>query len=159
MLLKYFDFASVSSVSSVSMIFKGTNMTPKQLQIHKSLITQVHTSTRYKNYYKENRGAYEEMLYNAFGKRSSKALHVTELIQLVSYLNMQTDTLPMFQHKSCTPSQAWKITTLWEQKARDKSEHALLSFCKRITKRECESIATLRVDEAKNILIALQKLQ
>ncbi|MBN1839759.1 MAG: DUF1018 domain-containing protein [Campylobacterales bacterium] len=134
-------------------------MTPKQLKTHKSLITQVHTSTRYKNYYKENRDAYEEMLYNAFGKRSSKALHVTELIQLVSYLNMQTDALPVFQFKCCTPSQAWKITTLWEQKARDKSVLALLSFCKRITKRECESIATLRVDEAKNILIALQKLQ
>ena len=134
-------------------------MTPKQLQIHKSLITQVHTSTRYKNYYRENRDAYEEMLYTSFGKRSSKALHVTELIQLVSYLNMREGTLPVFQHKSCTPSQAWKIMSLWEQKARDKSEHALLSFCKRITKRECESIATLRVDEAKNILIALQKLQ
>lgn len=134
-------------------------MTSKQQQTHKSLITQVHTSMRYKNYYKENRDAYEEMLYNAFGKRSSKALHVTELIQLVSYLNMQADALPVFQFKCCTPSQAWKITTLWEQKARDKSEQSLLSFCKRITKRECESIATLRVDEAKNILIALQKLQ
>ncbi|WP_432416370.1 phage protein GemA/Gp16 family protein [Sulfurospirillum cavolei] len=99
------------------------------------------------------------MYHKLLTDHSSKALHVTELIQLVSYLNMQTDTLPVFQHKCCTPSQAWKITTMWEQKARDKSEHALLSFCKRITKRECESIASLRVDEAKNILIALQKLQ
>lgn len=134
-------------------------MTPKQQQTHKSLITQVHTSTRYKNYYKDNREAYEELLYNAFGKRSSKALHVTELIKLVSYLNMQTDALPVFTPKHCTASQAWKITTLWEQKARDKSEHALLSFCKRIVKRECESIATLSVDEAKKVLIALQRLQ
>lgn len=134
-------------------------MTLKQQKIHKSLITQVHTSTRYKNYYKENRTVYEEILYGAFSKRSSKALHVTELIQLVSYLNMQTDTLPVFQHKRCTPSQAWKITTMWEQKARDKSERALLSFCKRITKRECESTETLSIDEAKKVLIALQKLQ
>jgi hypothetical protein len=134
-------------------------MTPKQLKTHKSLIVQVHTSPRYKNYYKDNREAYEELLYNAFGKRSSKALHVTELIQLVSYLNMQTDALPVFTPKHCTPSQAWKIMSLWEQKARDKSEQALLNFCKRIVKRECESTATLSVDEAKKVLIALQKLQ
>jgi len=134
-------------------------MTPKQQRIQKSLITQVHTSPRYKNYYKDNREAYEEMLYNAFGKRSSKTLHVTELIKLVSYLNMQTDALPIFTPKHCTPSQAWKITALWQEKARDKSEQALLNFCKRIVKRECESIATLRVDEAKKVLIALQNLQ
>lgn len=134
-------------------------MTSKQQQTHKSLITQVHTSPRYKNYYKDNRKAYEEMLFNAFGKRSSKALHVTELIKLVSYLNMQEGVLPVFVHKYCTPSQAWKITALWQEKARDKSEHAMLSFCRRIIKRECESIPKIRVDEAKKVLIALQKLQ
>lgn len=134
-------------------------MTPKQQQMHKHLIQQVHLSQRYQSYFKEHRDEYKELLLDTFGKQSSKDLSVASLILLVDYLNYKRDALPQFVTKRCSNAQVWKIKTMWEQKARDKSEKALLSFCKRITKRECESLATLRVDEAKNILIALQKLQ
>lgn len=134
-------------------------MTQKQKNAHASLIKQVHTSIRYQNYYRNEREEYVEMLNGAFGKDSSVALSVSELITLVDYLNMKRDTLPTFTPKQSTSAQVWKIMQLWEAKARDKSDAALLSFCKRIIKKEYETPNQMEFNEAQKVILALEKMK
>lgn len=134
-------------------------MTQKQKNAHASLIKQVHTSIRYQNYYRNEREEYVEMLKGAFGKDSSVALSVSELIMLVDYLNMKRDTLPTFTPKQSTSAQVWKIMQLWEAKARDKSDTALLSFCKRIIKKEYETPNQMEFNEAQKVILALEKMK
>lgn len=134
-------------------------MTQRQKDAHASLIKQVHTSIRYQNYYRNEREEYVKMLKGAFGKDSSVALSVSELIMLVDYLNMKRDTLPTFTPKQSTSAQVWKIMQLWEAKARDKSDAALLSFCKRIIKKEYETPNQMEFNEAQKVILALEKMK
>lgn len=134
-------------------------MTQRQKNAHSSLIKQVHTSIRYQNYYRNEREEYVEMLKGSFGKDSSVALSVSELIILVDYLNMKRDTLPTFTPKQSTSAQVWKIMQLWEAKARDKSDTALLSFCKRIIKKEYETPNQMEFNEAQKVILALEKMK
>lgn len=134
-------------------------MTPKQKNAHAALIKQVHTSIRYQNYYRNEREEYVEMLTGAFGKDSSVALSVSELITLVDYLNMRRDALPTFTPKQSTSAQIWKIMQTWDKKARDKSDTALLSFCKRIIKKEYETPNQMEFDEAQKVILALEKMK
>lgn len=134
-------------------------MTQKQKLAHAALIKQVHTSIRYQNYYRNEREQYVEMLIGAFGKKSSVALSVSELITLVDYLNMRREFLPTFTPKQSTPAQVWKIMQLWESKARDKSDTTLLSFCKRIIKKEYETPNQMEFNEAQKVIFALEKMK
>lgn len=134
-------------------------MTQRQKNAHASLVKQVHTSIRYQNYYRNEREEYVEMLEGAFGKDSSIALSVSELIMLVDYLNMKRDTLPTFTPKQSSPEQVWKIMQLWEAKARDKSDAALLSFYKRIIKKEYETPNQMEFNEAQKVILALEKMK
>lgn len=134
-------------------------MTQKQKNAHASLIKQVHTSIRYQNYYRNEREEYVEMLEASFGKNSSVALSVSELIMLVDYLNMKRHELPTFTPKQSTPAQVWKIMQIWEAKARDKSDTALLSFCKRIIKKEYETPNQMEFNEAQKVIVALEKMK
>lgn len=134
-------------------------MTQKQKNAHASLIKQAHTSIRYQNYYRNEREEYVEMLEASFGKNSSVALSVSELIMLVDYLNMKRDTLQTFTQKQSTSAQVWKIMQLWEAKARDKSDAALLSFCKRIIKKEYETPNQMEFNEAQKVILALEKMK
>lgn len=134
-------------------------MSPKQKHAHASLIKQVHTSIRYKQYYRNEREEYVEMLMGAFGKNSSVALSVSELIILVDYLNMKRDSLPTFTPKQSTPAQVWKIMQTWEAKARDKSDTALMAFAKRIIKKEYESPNQMEFNEAQKVILALEKMK
>lgn len=134
-------------------------MTQRQKIAHAALIKQVHTSIRYQNYYRNEREDYVEMLMGAFGKDSSVALSVSELIILVDYLNMKRHELPTFTPKQSTPAQVWKIMQIWETKARDKSDTALLSFCKRIIKKEYETPNQMDFNEAQKVIVALEKMK
>ncbi len=134
-------------------------MTPKQKNAHASLIKGVHLSQRYQNYYHHNRDEYVEMLEAAFGKKSSVALSVSELIVLVDYMNMKPVVLPTFVPKSSTSSQIWKIMQTWDTKARDKSDVALLSFAKRIIKKEYETPNQMDFNEAQKVILALEKMK
>jgi hypothetical protein len=134
-------------------------MTPKQKNAHAALVKQVHTSIRYQNYYRDNRDEYVKMMEDAFGKNSSVALSVSELIILVDYLNLRRDTLPSFAPRQSTPAQIWKIMQTWEAKARDKSDTALLNFCKRIIKKEYEAPNQMEFNEAQKVILALEKMK
>lgn len=134
-------------------------MTKKQKDAHAALIKQVHTSIRYQNYYRNEREEYVKMIEDSFGKKSSRDLSVSELIILVDYLNMRRESLPTFTPKQSTSAQVWKIMQLWEAKARDKSDAALLSFCKRIIKKEYETPNMMEFNEAQKVIFALEKMK
>ncbi|MDD3770492.1 MAG: DUF1018 domain-containing protein [Sulfuricurvum sp.] len=134
-------------------------MTKKQREAHAVLVKQVHTSIRYQNYYRDNRDEYVKMMEDAFGKKSSLELSVSELIMLVDYLNMRRESLPTFVPKQSTPAQIWKIMQTWEAKARDKSDTALLNFCKRIIKKEYEAPNQMEFNEAQKVILALEKMK
>jgi len=134
-------------------------MTPKQKNAHASLIKGIHLSQRYQNYYRHNREEYVEMLETAFGKKSSVSLSVSELMVLVDYMNMKPVTLPTYAPKRATPSQVWKIMQMWDAKARDKSDTALLQFAKRIIKKEYETPTQMDGNEAQKVILALEKMK
>ncbi|MFZ5375728.1 MAG: phage protein GemA/Gp16 family protein [Campylobacterota bacterium] len=134
-------------------------MTKKQREAHASLVKQVHTSIRYKNYYRDNREEYVRMIEDAFGKKSSRDLSVSDLIALVDYLNMRRDWLPTFKPRQATPAQVWKIMQAWDAKARDKSDTALLNFCRRIIKKEYESPDQMTFNEAQKVILALENMK
>ena len=134
-------------------------MTHKQLAYQKSLIKQVHISSRYQNYYKENKAEYQELLKEHFGVCSSKELSVSDLIILVDYLNFKRDTLPSTPPpRDITKKQYEYIKGLWNDKARDKSDEALLNFVKRQTKRKIDSLNKLGFEEAQKLIIALKAM-
>lgn len=134
-------------------------MTQRQKQTHEKLVKAVHTSARYRNYYHENKDEYREVMKNAFGKTSSVALNISELKLFVDWLNMKSVELPSFVPKRATPSQVWKIMQLWEAKARDKSDAALLAFAKRIIKKEYETPNQMEFNEAQKVIFALEKMK
>jgi hypothetical protein len=131
-------------------------MTPKQKQTHASLVKGVHLSLRYKNYYRHNREEYVEMLKGAFGKNSSCALTIGELILLVDYCNLKIESLPSFVPSRPSPQQVFKIGALWEEKARDKSDTALEKFIFRVAK---TTLNDMTYEGAKKVLIALGKFK
>jgi len=132
-------------------------MTPKQRAYQTSLIKQVHISSRYQNYYKENKEEYVELLQEYFGVDSSKKLSVSELLLLVDYLNFKSDILPKKKPlKEMTKKQYEYIKGLWQDKARDKSDEALLSFAKRQTKKKIDAFNELGFEEARKLIIALK---
>lgn len=134
-------------------------MTPRQKVAKTSLIKQVHTSQRYRNYYRDNRDEYEALLQNSFGKKSSKALSVGELIMLVDYLNMKRSSLPEFEQAKASAPQLYKIEQLWSAKARDKSTAALLGFVERITSKRLNVLSDLGKGEAAKLIVALEAMQ
>ena len=133
-------------------------MTPKQKAYHTSLIKQVHVSLRYKNYYRENRAEYVELLKESFNKSSSKDLTVSQLVGLVDYLNMKCPDLPTLKHTAATPQQLYKIEQAWSAKARDKSTSSMLIFVKRITKKDVSRLVDLKKDDARKVIIALERM-
>jgi len=131
-------------------------MTNKQKQTHASLVKGVHLSQRYQNYFKYNREEYTQMLVNAFGKNSSVALTIRELILLVDYCNLKLASLPTFILSRPSQQQVFKIGVLWEEKARDKSRDALEKFIFRVAK---TTLNGLTHEGAKKVLIALGKMK
>ena len=134
-------------------------MTVKERSYHKALIKTLHISARYQNHYKENKDEYIELLQEHFGVNSSKEMSVSELLILVDYFNFKRDDLPeKASLKDITKKQYEYIKGLWEEKARDKSDEALLSFVKRQTKRKINSLNKLNFEEAQKLIIALKAM-
>ena len=134
-------------------------MTHKQRAYQKSLIKQVHISSRYQNYYKENKDEYQDLLKDHFGVSSSKELSVSDLILLVDYLNFKSSELPSVPPpRDITKKQYEYMYGLWQSEARDKSDTALLNFVKRQTKRKINSLNKLSFEEAQKLIIALKAM-
>jgi len=132
-------------------------MSAAQKKWHKILVQKVHLSKKYRAYYKDDREDYEQMLYGAFGKRSSKALTIDELVVLIDWLNHRTDTLPVYHPDRISEAQATLLRGLWSRYARDRSDTALLAFVKRVSGKVYLQVERIDKEAAVKAISALKK--
>jgi len=110
---------------------KSNNKTTKLQQLRKKLITAVHLSKRYKNYYIDDKDSYKKLLLDNFGVDSSKKLSINQLISLLDYLNFKTPNIETKETQKASQAQINKIKELWSQYAKDTSDRALIHFLSR----------------------------
>lgn len=146
-------------------------MTFKQDAYRKSLLRAIHQNYTYSQLHAS--GVWEDWLFIRFGVTSSKDLSIKELKHTLSVLNDKVeDTLNLMpdlagrtimqqstKDGGITLKQSAAIRSLWEQKARDKSEVALLNFVKKATGTLFISLECLKKGEATKVLIALAKVR
>jgi len=142
-----------------------------QENFRKGLLRAIHQHGTYSMLYAG--GAWEDWLHVRFCVTSSKELSIKELKHILDVFNDKVeDTLSLKpdiagrallkqapKNGSITQKQLCAIFSMWEQKARDKSERALLHFIKRATGILYISIAHLKKDEATKVILALSKVR
>lgn len=145
-------------------------MTFLQENFRKGLLRGIHRHYIYEGLYAS--GAWEDWLHIRFGVTSSKHLSIKELRYVLDIfndkvedeLNIKPDlagrTIMQQSTKDggITLKQSAAIRSLWEQKARDKSDIALLNFVKKATGTLFISLEHLKKAEATKVLIALAKV-
>ena len=133
-------------------------MTAKQKAYRKSLLMAVHVSPKWRQYYKDDREAYEAALHRAFGVRSAANLTLTALDTWVQWLTGRIDTLPEYQPERITEPQIRKIREQWQAYARDQSDIALLRFVRRVSGGEIYlQVEQLSKQAATKTILALSK--
>ena len=134
-------------------------MTKKQELFHKSLVRAIHLSRRYKEYFKDERDEYLELLQEHFGVDSSTELSIEQLIVFVDYMNFKDVTLPTFRAKDnihCTQAQLSMMRGLWKDRAREPTDENLLKFIYRQEKKRYLHLHMLSKIEAQKIIPALK---
>jgi len=134
-------------------------MTQKQQTYHKSLVRSIHLSRRYKEYYKDNKDEYKELLQEHFKVDSSKELSIDQLILFVDYMNFKRASLPSQANKLCSEAQISKMKELWFSFARTPTEEKLLSFVNRQTSKDYSSLELVTKAEAQKIIPTLITMQ
>lgn len=103
-------------------------LTPKQQAYRKNLLTKIHLSPRYVNFYKDNKDEWVALLDKHFGVQSSAKLKIDNLVELMDYCNFKRSNLPIFKKWHITMAQAKYMRELWQDYANDKSDEALLRW-------------------------------
>lgn len=146
-------------------------MTFKQDTYRKSLLRAIHQNYTYAQLHVG--GAWEDWLFVRFGVISSKDLSIKELRHTIDVLNNKVEDVlsltpdlagrAIMQQSTkdggITLKQCAAIRSLWEQKARDKSDVAMLHFVKKSTGTLFISLECLKKSEATKVLIALAKVR
>lgn len=103
-----------------------------------------------------------EFMLSRFGVDSTKKLSIDELKLLLDFCNRKINDIPMLHQiedkEFITQAQIEKIRVIWKEKARDKSEEALLKFVKRVSKYELERLEDLLKGKATKVIIALENM-
>lgn len=133
-------------------------MTLKQQTLHGSLIKQLHISKRYKEYYKENKEEYQELLQRHFGMRSSKELSIDQLIVFADYMNFKRGALPEYKAEICTKAQLSTMRGLWNSFASNPNDEALLAFVNRQTRKSYTELHMTTLIEAQKIIPVLKNM-
>lgn len=145
-------------------------MTFLQENFRKGLLRGIHQNHSYVQLHAS--GAWEDWLFVRFGVTSSKDLSIKELkhaLNVLTYkiedeLNITPDLSGRAIMKQSTkdggitPKQISAIRSMWEQKARDKSDVAMLHFVKKATGTLFIALEHLKKAEATKVLIALAKV-
>lgn len=134
-------------------------MTPDQKKFHVSLIKQLHISRRYKEYYKDNKDEYIELLQVHFKVESSKELSIDQLIVFVDYMNFKRRELPTYTNKICTKKQLETMKGLWQDFATLKTDEALLKFANRQAKKNYLHLHMISKSEAQKIIPVLKTMK
>lgn len=137
-------------------------MTPKQKNFHKSLVRAIHLSKRYKDYYKENKYEYVELLQEYFGVTSSKELSIDQLISFVDFMNFKRKSLTKYESRAdepCTHAQLSTMRGLWGDFARIKTDEKLLVFINRNRRTEYKEIHLVSKFDAQKIIPILKTMK
>ena len=106
----------------------------------------------------------KEFMLSRFGVDSTTKLSIDELKILLDFCNRKVSDIPMLNRNAriedmITDEQVEKIRVVWKEKARDKSEEALMKFACKIAKYKASRIDDFKLSEAQKIIVALVNLR
>ena len=148
-------------------------MTQSQIEYKKRLIQKIQIVKN--NVFADDESRREFML-SRFGVDSTTKLTIDELKLLLDFClhkaefppvgracNRNVSDLPMLKRDTkevykITFAQKEKIGVIWQEKARDKSDKALLEFACKIAKYKALRLDDFTVSEAQNIIVALERM-
>ena len=135
-------------------------MTNKQTTYKKSLIQKIQIVKHNVFVNDEER---KEFMLSRFGVDSTTKLSIDELKLLLDFCNRNVSDIPMLnrdieKEDMITAEQIEKIRVVWNEKARDKNEEALLKFACKIAKYKASRIDDFKLREAQKIIVALERM-
>lgn len=136
-------------------------MTKKQQDFHKSLIKSLHISRKYKEYFKDNKDEYVELLQLHFGVDTSKELSIDQLIIFVDYMNFKNVNLPLHRPNAdalCTQNQLSMMRALWKESARNPQDETLVTFVNINRHTKYESLHLVSKFDAQKMIPVLKSM-
>ncbi len=135
-------------------------MTKNQIIYKKSLIQKIQIVKH--NVFVDDEMRKEFML-SRFGVDSTTKLSIDELKLLLDFCNRKVSDIPMLNRDAekedmITIFQIEKMRVIWKEKARDKSEEALMKFACKIAKYKASRIDDFKLGEAQSIIVALARM-
>ncbi|MGE4382283.1 MAG: phage protein GemA/Gp16 family protein [Arcobacter sp.] len=135
-------------------------MTPSQKEYKKRLVQKIQIVKH--NVFADDEERKEFML-SRFGVDSTTKLSIDELKLLLDFCNRNVSDIPMLnrdieKEDMISAEQIEKIRVVWNEKARDKSEEALLKFACKIAKYKASRIDDFKLREAQKIIVALERM-
>jgi len=105
----------------------------------------------------------KEFMLSRFGVDSTTKLSIDELKLLLDFCNRNVSDIPMLHEiedkELITQAQIEKIRVVWKEKAKDKSEEALLNFVKRVSRYKLERLEDLLKGKATKVIVALESMR
>ena len=134
-------------------------MTPAQEKYKKQLIQKIQINK--KNVFSNDEDRKEFML-SRFGVTSTTKMNIDQLKLLLDFCYRKVSDIPLYEKvenkDNITFAQKEKIMMLWNEKAKDKSETALLSFASRVTNYKTTSLDNLLKGKATKLIVALNRM-
>ncbi|PLY04899.1 MAG: hypothetical protein C0625_15420 [Arcobacter sp.] len=114
-----------------------------------------------KNVFEEDEDR-KAFINSRFGVDSTKKLSIDQLKLLLDFCKRNVSDIPMLHpvenKEFVTELQKEKIRVLWNEKARNKSEEALLNFVFKITKAKIILLDDLLKGKATKVIVALERM-
>ncbi|MDC7250318.1 MAG: DUF1018 domain-containing protein [Sphaerochaetaceae bacterium] len=134
-------------------------MTPAQEKYRKSLIKKIQVNKRNVFYDEDER---REFMQSRFGAESLKDMSIDQLNLFLDFCLRKVNDIPMLHTVEgkalITQAQVEKIRTVWKEKAKDKSEKALLVFASRVSGHRLERLEDLLKGKATKVIVALERM-
>ena len=147
-------------VMVVAVAQKRNNMTKNQTIYKKSLIQKIQILKH--NVFSDDEMR-KEFILSRFGADSTTKLSIDELKLLLDFCNRNVSDIPMLKRDTekedmITVFQIEKMRVIWKEKARDKTEEAIMKFACKIVKYKASRIDDFKLREAQKIIIALERM-
>jgi len=134
-------------------------MTPAQEKYKKQLIQKIQINKS--NVFLDD-DERKEFILSRFGVTSTTKMNIDQLKLLLEFCYRKVSDIPLYEKvenkDNITFAQKEKIWMLWNEKAKDTSEAALLSFASKITNYKTTSLDNLLKGKATKLIVALEKL-
>ena len=135
-------------------------MTKAQEKYKKSLIQKVQVNKSKVFLDDEER---KEFMLSRFGVDSTTKMSIDQLKLLLDFCLRKVSDISMLHEildkELVTQAQKEKIRVLWKEKARDKSEDALLQFVCRVSGYKLERLDDLLKGKATKVIVALENMK